>query len=439
MSEKEKLRQSILAQVAEYYQAAHAQRPFIPGESPVHYAGRVFDAHELQNMVSAVLDFWLTAGPYAEQFEKALGEFLGAREVIPVNSGSSANLVAVTTLTSQRLPNRLQPGDEVIAPAVSFPTTVNPIIQNGLTPVFIDSCLGDYNLDVSQLEAAVSERTRALMFAHTLGNPADMDAVMDFVQKHDLFLIEDTCDALGSRWDGKMVGAFGQMATLSFYPAHHITMGEGGAVYTQRPLLAKIARAVRDWGRDCWCGYDNPVNGKCGIRFEREVPGIPGFYDHRYFYTEIGYNLKLTDPQAAMGLAQLDKLPDFIAARKRNFAYLHAQFAEFDEFLMRPTWHPKADPSWFAFPLYVRETAPFQRHELTRFLEQNKVQTRLIFAGNIVRQPAYRDLTCRIVGDLPVSDQIMRGGFFIGVFPGMDQARLDYMLETFAKFFKTHV
>jgi len=436
MNELENLRQSILAQVAEYYQQAHAEQVFVPGESMVHYAGRVFDAQEMQNMVGAVLDFWLTAGPYAEKFEKVLGGFLGVREVVPVNSGSSANLVAVATLCSRQLPESLQPGDEVIVPAASFPTTVNPIIQNNLVPVFIDSCLGDYNLDVDQLESAISPRTRALFFAHTLGNPVNMDAVMVFVKKHDLFLIEDTCDALGSTWDGKIVGTFGQMATLSFYPAHHITMGEGGAVYTDRPILAKIARSIRDWGRDCWCGYDNPVNGKCGIRFEREVLGIPGYYDHRYYYTEIGYNLKLTDPQAAMGLAQMIKLPQFIIQRKRNFAYLYEQLRRFDEFLVLPTWHRKSDPSWFAFPLYVREDAPFMRHDLTRFLEMNKVQTRPLFAGNILRQSAYQQITSRSVGDLAVSDKIMRGGFFVGVFPGMDRQRLDYMIEQFERFFE---
>ncbi|MCI0395848.1 MAG: lipopolysaccharide biosynthesis protein RfbH, partial [Chloroflexi bacterium] len=386
--------------------------------------------------VGAVLDFWLTAGPEAAAFEKKLSRFLGVREVIPVNSGSSANLVAVTALCSRQLRHGLRPGDEVIIPAASFPTTVNPLIQNGLAPVFVDSCLGDYNLDPTQLEAAFSPRTRAVMFAHTLGNPANMDAVMEFVQRHDLFLIEDTCDALGSRWDGRLVGTFGHAATLSFYPAHHITLGEGGAVYTHSRRLAKIARAVRDWGRDCWCGYDNPVNGKCGIRFEREVPGMPGFYDHRYYYTEIGYNLKLTDPQAAMGLAQLDKLPAFIARRKRNFAYLYEGLKPFQEFLLLPTWHAKADPSWFAFPLWVRDSAPFQRHHLTRFLEQHKVETRPLFAGNILKQPAYQDITCRVIGDLPAADQILRGALFVGVFPGLDTPQLDYMIETFTKFFQ---
>jgi CDP-6-deoxy-D-xylo-4-hexulose-3-dehydrase len=436
MGDADDLRQAILAQVAEYYEKAHNNRPFEPGKSAVQYAGRVYDATELQNMVSAVLDFWLTAGPYAEQFEQRLGEFLGVREVVPVNSGSSANLVAITTLCSKQLPEGLRPGDEVIVPAVSFPTTVNPIIQNRLVPVFIDSCLGDYNLDVSQLEAALSPRTRALVFAHTLGNPADMDTIMAFVKKHDLVLMEDTCDALGSTWDGQIVGTFGKMATLSFYPAHHITMGEGGAVYTDRPKLAKIARAVRDWGRDCWCGYDNPVNGKCGQRFEREVPGIAGYYDHRYYYSEIGYNLKLTDPQAAMGLAQMEKLPWFIEQRKQNFAYLYEGLKQFEEYLMLPSWHAKADPAWFAMPLLVREDAPFLRHELTRYLEAHRVQTRLIFAGNILRQPAYENVESRTVGDLPVSDQVMRGGFFVGVYPGLDKQRLDYMLDMFAGFFR---
>jgi CDP-6-deoxy-D-xylo-4-hexulose-3-dehydrase len=435
MGDIEDLRQEILDRVADYYTKAHKDRPFEPGKTPVQYAGRVFDETEMQNMVSAVLDFWLTAGPYAEQFEKQLGAFLGVREVIPVNSGSSANLVAMTALCSKQLEYGLRPGDEVIVPAVSFPTTINPIIQNRLVPVFVDSCLGDFNLDVTQLEAAVSPRTRALAFAHTLGNPANMDAVMAFVRKHNLLLMEDTCDALGSTWDVQQVGTFGDIATLSFYPAHHITMGEGGAAYTNRPRLAKIARAVRDWGRDCWCGYENPVNGKCGIRFEREVPGVVGYYDHRYFYSEIGYNLKLTDPQAAMGLAQLAKLPEFIVQRKANFAYLYEGLKPYQEYLMLPTWHAKADPSWFSMPLLVRPEAPFLRHELTRFLETNKVQTRLIFAGNILRQPAYEGIEARVVGDLPVSDQVMRGGFFVGIYPGLDRTRLDYMLDVFARFF----
>ncbi len=434
LSKAESLRQSILAQVAEYYQEVHADRPFIPGKTRVQYAGRVYNAKEMQLMADAVLDFWLTAGPYAEKFEKKLGGFLGAREVVPVNSGSSANLVAITTLCSKQLRHPLRPGDEVIVPAASFPTTVNPIIQNRLTPVFVDSCMGDYNLDPAQLQAALSPRTRAVMFAHTLGNPGDMEAIMTFVRENKLYLIEDTCDALGSRWDGKRLGTFGDLATLSFYPAHHITLGEGGAVYTRSPRLAKIARAVRDWGRDCWCGYENPTDGKCGIRHQREVPGMPGFYDHRYFYTEIGYNLKLTDPQAAMGLAQLDKVEEFIARRKRNFRYLYEGLKQFEEFLHLPSWHAKADPSWFAMPLVVRDEAPFQRHHMTRFLEEHLVETRPLFAGNLLKQPGYQGVECRVIGDLPIADKILRGAFFVGVYPGLDIPQLDYMIETFGNF-----
>ncbi|MDX1614978.1 MAG: lipopolysaccharide biosynthesis protein RfbH [Candidatus Promineifilaceae bacterium] len=437
MTDAESLRQAILAQVAEYYLHVHGQSEFIPGETRVQYAGRVFDEREMQNLVGAALDFWLTAGPETNEFERKLSRFLGAREIIPVNSGSSANLVAVTSLCSPQLHNRLNPGDEVIVPAASFPTTINPIIQNRLVPVFVDNRLGDYNLDHEQLAAALSPRTRAVMFAHTLGNPADMDAIVPFVRDHDLFLIEDTCDALGSTWDGKMLGTFGHIATLSFYPAHHITMGEGGAAFTSSRRLARIARSVRDWGRDCWCGYDNPVNGKCGRRFERQVPGVPGFYDHRYFYTEIGYNLKLTDLQAAMGRAQLDKLPEFIRRRKRNFAYLLAGLEPFTEFLSLPTWHPKADPSWFAMPLLVRDDAPFQRHKLTQYLESRQIETRPIFAGNILKQPAYAGINHRAVGDLPRADQIMRGAFFVGVYPGLDVPQLDYMISVFDDFFTT--
>ena len=436
MSKAENLRQEILAQVADYDRLTHSDKDFEAGKSRVQYAGRVYDERELQNLVGAALDFWLTAGPLADSFEQLLGEFIGVREIIPVNSGSSANLVAVSALCSERLRNGLRPGDEVIVPAASFPTTINPIIQNGLIPVFVDSQLGNYNLDPRYLEEALSSRTRALMFAHTLGTPAEMDEIGSFATKNNLFLIEDTCDALGSRWDGKIVGTFGHIATLSFYPAHHITTGEGGAAFTSSRRLAKIARSVRDWGRDCWCGYDNPVNGKCGIRFEREVPGMPGYYDHRYYYTEIGYNLKMTDMQAAIGLEQVKKLPGFIEKRKNNFRFLYSELENYTEFLELPEWHEKADPAWFAFPLRVREKAPFSRYEITRFLEENRVETRPLFAGNLLKQPAYKNIKRRIIGDLSNSDLIMKGTFFIGVYPGLNQIRLDYMLETFRKFFK---
>lgn len=435
MSDIDELRREIAGKVAKYYDLAHKRRPFVPGETKVNYGGRIFDQKEMINMVEAVLDFWLTAGPCAREFEKGLGQYLNVPEVVPVNSGSSANLVAVTTLCSKKLRRRgLQPGDEVIVPATSFPTTVAPIVQNRLVPVFVDCMLGDYNLNPEHMEAAISDRTRAVMFAHTLGNPADMDKIMRIVDEHDLFLIEDTCDALGATFDGRMVGTFGDLATASFYPAHHITLGEGGAVYTSSRRLARIARTIRDWGRDCWCGYDNPVDGKCGRRFEREVPGMPGYYDHRYYFSEIGYNLKITDPQAAVGLAQLDKLPSFVTARKRNFERLYDGLQAYEEYLILPTWHAKADPSWFAFPITVRPEAPFTRHEIMRHLEDNLIECRVLFAGNILRQPGFADIECRVVGDLSVSDRVLMGTFFVGVYPGLDTQRINYMLSVFDDF-----
>ncbi len=394
MDELEKLREEIFARVREYYQLAHVGKPFAPGATRVQYAGRVFDERELVAMTDAVLEFWLTAGRYAEQFERDLGAFLGAREVIPVNSGSSANLLAVTALCSPQLHNHLQPGDEVITPATTFPTTLAPIVQNRLVPVLVDCELGTYNMDVEQFGAALSERTRAIFIPHTLGNPAPMDRVLAFAREHNLFLIEDTCDALGSTYDGKLVGTFGQFGTLSFYPAHHITMGEGGALLTSSPPL----------------------------------------YDHRYYFTEIGYNLKITDIQAALGVAQLQKLPDFIAARKRNFRRLYEGLGRFEQHLILPTWLPRADPSWFAIPLTVRDEAPFRRAELMSYLEARQVETRVLFGGNILKQPGYRDIQCRVVGDLPNSEYVLRGSFFIGVYPGLDEARIDYVLQVFEDF-----
>jgi CDP-6-deoxy-D-xylo-4-hexulose-3-dehydrase len=437
MSELDKLHQEIMDRVTRYYQQAHAARPFIPGETFIGYAGRVWDQQEMVHMVDAVLEFWLTAGRYAQEFERRLGRFLGVREVIPVNSGSSANLVAVTALRSKKLERPLRPGDEAITPAVTFPTTLAPILQNQLVPVFVDCELGSYNIQLDQLEAALSPRTRVLVFPHTLGNPVDMAQVMAFAQANDLYVVEDTCDALGSRFDGQMCGTFGEFGTLSCYPAHHITMGEGGAVFTDSPKLAKIARSVRDWGRDCWCGYDSPPNGQCGKRFEWEIPGLPGGYDHRYYFSEIGYNLKLTDIQAAMGVAQMDKLPGFIAARQRNFRWLYEGLQPYQDWLILPTWHPKAEVSWFAFPITVREEAPFTRRQLTRWLEERHIQTRLLFAGDIRQQPAYRDMPHRSVGELPNSQKVLHSSFFVGVYPGLDRPRIEYMLETLHTFFAT--
>lgn len=430
----ESLRERIFRDVTDYYRRAHRRGPFIPGETKVNYAGRVYDERELLNMVDAALEFWVTAGRYAREFEGKLGDYLGVKHVVPVNSGSSANLVAIATLCSPQLRRGLRPGDEVITAAAAFATTVAPIIQNQLVPVFVDCRLGDYNPDPDQLEAALSPRTRAVYLAHTLGNPAEMDRIVAFAQRNSLMVIEDCCDALGSRYDGKMVGTFSHLATLSFYPAHHITTGEGGAVYTSSARLARLARSIRDWGRDCFCGYESPPGGKCGRRF-RHVPGL-GHYDHRYLFTEIGYNLKMTDVQAAIGVAQMDKLPGFVAARKRNFRTVYDALQPYRELVILPRWSPRADPSWFAFPITVPEDAPFTRQKITRFLEAQQVETRVLFSGNILKQPGYRHITCRQVGELPNTNLVMRGTFFVGVYPGLDRDRLDYMLEQFDRFFR---
>ncbi len=439
MDKNDPLLEQIRALVTAYYRQAHTPVAFVPGESRVNYAGRVYDERELIAAVEAVLDFWLTAGPRAADFEGELARFLGLRHALAVNSGSSANLVAVTALCSRRLERPLEPGDEVITPAMGFPTTVAPIVQNGLVPVFVDCELGTYNLDPEQLETALSERSRALLLAHTLGNPVEMWPVMDFARAHGLYVIEDTCDALGTAYDGKMAGTFGDLATLSFYPAHHITTGEGGAVVTDDPQLARIAQSVRDWGRDCRCRHDSPPSGACGRRFEWRIPGLDEPYDHRYLFTEIGYNLKMTDVQAAIGLTQLEKLPDFVAARKRNFARLYEGLKPYEEFIVLPAWSERAEPSWFAFPITVRPGAPFSRRDLVNFLEERQIETRYLFAGNIARQPGYWHIAHRAVGALPNSDLVLRATFFVGVYPGLDDARIAYMLETFADFFRSFV
>jgi CDP-6-deoxy-D-xylo-4-hexulose-3-dehydrase len=437
MSEIKALRQEILDQVAKFYTLAHADRPFTPGETKIHFAGRVYDAHEMVNMVDAVLDFWLTLGRFADEFTARLAEFLGIEHVLPVNSGSSANLVAAETLLSQEMgTRRLHPGDQVIVPAVSFPTTISPLVRGGLIPVFVDCDLGTYNLNLDAVEAAITDRTRAVLFAHTLGNPVNMSRLTKIARRHDLFVVEDICDALGSRWDGQLVGTFGDLATLSFYPAHHITMGEGGAVVTNSAKMAKIARSIRDWGRACWCTHkDTGPNGACGHRFDYKVSGIPGTYDHKYLYSNIGYNLKPTDIQTSMGVAQLEKLPDFIAARKRNFQQLYEGLKLYEAHLILPSWDPRADVSWFAFPMTVRDEAPFSRRELLEWLEAARIETRLLFAGNITRQPAYCNMPHRVVGELINADLVMRGTFFVGVYPGLDDRRIDYILQTFAEFF----
>jgi CDP-6-deoxy-D-xylo-4-hexulose-3-dehydrase len=434
-SKADTLRQQILELVMGYYATAHGSNPFVPGETRVNYGGRVYDEQELTNAVEAVLDFWLTTGPRVGAFEEGLARFLGVHHVLVANSGSSANLVAMTALCSRRRERPLEPGDEVITAAVGFPTTVAPIVQNRLVPVFVDCELGTYNLDPGQLEPALSERTRAIFLAHTLGNPVEMEPVMAFAHAHGLYVVEDTCDALGTAYDGRLVGTFGDLGTLSFYPAHHITTGEGGAVVTDDPGLARIAQSVRDWGRDCRCRYDSPPTGACGRRFEWEIPGLDEPYDHRYLYVEVGYNLKMTDVQAAIGLAQLKKLPGFIAARKRHFTRIYAGLKPYEEFLILPVWSERADPAWFAFPITVRPGAPFTRRDLTTFLEERNIETRLLFAGNVARQPGYRHIEHRAVGDLPNSDLVLRSTFFVGVYPGLDDARIAYVLDAFADFF----
>ncbi len=423
------LRDRIRALVGEYYREAFPASAFVPGSSPVPISGRVFDEQELELLVDSSLDFWLTTGRFAEQFEREFAKFVGVREAVLVNSGSSANLLAVTALTSPKLGDRrLRPGDEVITLAAGFPTTVNPILQNGLVPVFVDVQIPTFNVDVSYLETALSGRTRAVIFAHTLGNPFDLDAVTAFAKKHGLWLIEDCCDALGSTYRGEKVGTFGDLATVSFYPAHHITMGEGGCVLTNKPLLRTLVESFRDWGRDCWCapGKENT----CGKRFDWQVGDLPHGYDHKYIYSHVGYNLKATDMQAAVGVAQLKKLPAFIEARKRNFAYLKAGLEDVKEHFVLPEATPNSDPSWFGFPLLLRETAPFSRNALIEFLNGRKIGTRQLFGGNLVRQPAYAGLNYRVVGDLRTSDRVMNQAFWIGVYPGLTPAMLDYVLQS---------
>jgi CDP-6-deoxy-D-xylo-4-hexulose-3-dehydrase len=430
MTEKaDALRAQISGLVAEYHAEAFPAQAFVPGVSPVPVSGRVFDAADVQSLMDSTLDFWLTTGRFAAQFEREFARFCGVRKALLVNSGSSADLVALTTLTSPTLgERRLMPGDEVITVAAGFPTTVNPIIQNGLVPVFLDVSVPDYNLKIEQLEEALSPRTRALMFAHTLGNPGDMAAISAFVKKHDLWLVEDCCDAIGGSFGGQKVGTFGDIATASFYPAHHITMGEGGAVFMNNVKLKVIAESYRDWGRACWCepGKDNT----CGKRFEWQLGDLPCGYDHKYTYSHIGYNLKATDMQAAVGVSQLKKLPEFIAARRRNFQYLHDGLQDLQEHFILPQATPNSEPSWFGFPLAVREGAPFTRDALVRHLDSKKIGTRLLFAGNLLKQPAYKDIQHRKIGDLKNTDFVMNNVFWVGVYPGLTDAHKDYMIET---------
>ncbi len=437
-AEAERLRSEIGRLVGEYHAAAFAPAPFVPGRTPVPVAGRVFDAAELQRLVDAALDFWLTAGPEAARFERRFADFCGRKHAVLVNSGSSANLLAVATLASQGAGlagsdgRPLQPGDEVITAAAAFPTTVNPIVQHGLVPVFVDIEVPTYNVTAARVAEAIGPRTRAIVLAHTLGNPFDAAAVAQLARQHDLWLVEDCCDAVGARLEGRPVGTFGQLATVSFYPAHHLTMGEGGCVLADDARLKRLVESLRDWGRACWCepGRENT----CGKRFAWQWGDLPPGYDHKYTYTHLGYNLKATDLQAAVGLAQLDKLPAFIEARRQNFARLRQGLADLEEFFILPQATAGAEPSWFGFPLAVRPEAPFSRDDAVRFLEGRQIGTRLLFAGNLLRQPAYRGVVHRVAGALENTDFVMRQVFWIGVYPGLSEAAVAYMIESLHDF-----
>ena len=427
-TEPDILRREIAERVRAYYESAFPSRAFAPGETPVPVSGKVFDARELQHLVDSALDFWLTSGRFANSFENKFAAFIGVKHALLVNSGSSANLLAISALTSPVLgKRRLKAGDEVITVAAGFPTTVNPILQNHLVPVFVDVALPTYNIDADAMEAALSEKTRAVILAHTLGNPFDVARVARFCEEHGLWLIEDCCDAVGSRYAGRMTGTFGDIATFSFYPAHHITMGEGGCLATDDARLKVILQSYRDWGRDCWCepGADNT----CCKRFKGQFGELPYGYDHKYVYSHIGYNLKVTDMQAAVGLAQLAKLPEFINIRKRNYRALNEGLRSLGALLILPEPTPHSDPSWFGFPITVKPEAPFTRNDLVAFLEGRRIATRLLFAGNMTKQPAYEGARYRVSGGLEQTDRIMNSTFWIGVYPGLSEEMIDYMVS----------
>jgi CDP-4-dehydro-6-deoxyglucose reductase, E1 len=427
-SDTEELRARILELVEEYARVAHGEKPFAPGSSPVAVSGKYYGAPEMRALVDASLDFWLTTGRYNTAFERRLAQILGVRLVHTTNSGSSANLLAMSSLASPLLRDRaVRPGDEVVTVAAGFPTTVNPSLTNGLVPVFVDIEIPTYNVMPSRVEEAITDNTRAIMIAHTLGNPFNLGEITRIANENGLWLIEDCCDALGSTYDGKLVGTFGDVGTLSFYPAHHITMGEGGAVFTRNALLSRALVSIRDWGRDCWCqpGMDNT----CTKRFGWKLGNLPQGYDHKYTYSHLGYNLKITDMQAAVGLAQLDRLTDFIAARRKNFQRLYDGLQDLEEFLILPKATEKADPSWFGFLITVREQAPFSRNKLTQALNQRGIDTRNLFSGNLVRQPYMIERNYRVVGNLANTDRVMNQTFWIGVYPGLTDAHIDYVLE----------
>ena len=425
MDHKE-LRKQILDLTVKYYSAKFANIPFIEGVSNVNYAGRVFDEKELINLVDSSLDFWLTEGRYSEEFAEKISDFLGVSNVILVNSGSSANLVAFSALTSDKLGDKkLKPGDEVISVSAGFPATVTPIIQNGLIPVFVDVEIPTYNIDVEMMKKAISSKTKCIFIAHTLGNPFDLEEVMKLVKEHDLWLIEDNCDSFGSTYNGKFTGTFGHISTISFYPAHHITTGEGGAVCTNDEQLAKIIKSFRDWGRDCYCAGGE--NNTCGKRFSQNFGTLPFGYDHKYVYSEVGYNLKMTDMQAAIGAAQIEKLPEFCEKRKANFKRYMEIFGKYPDHFILPKATKNSDPAWFSFIVTLKESSLIRRDDLVKYLNQNLIETRSLFAGNMVRQPAFIGKNFRIADHLENSDLIMNNTFFIGTYPGNTEERLDYI------------
>jgi CDP-6-deoxy-D-xylo-4-hexulose-3-dehydrase len=436
MNRPQETRQEILHLVSKYYHEAFTANKFKPGITPVRYAGRVFDDHELINVVDAGLDFWLTEGRFTEEFQNELAKKVGVTYASLVNSGSSANLLAITALTSHLLGDRrLVPGDEIITLAAGFPTTLNPIIQNGLIPVFVDVDIPTYNAKIQEVEAAISQRTRAVFLAHTLGNPFNIDEIMKIIDKYDLYLIEDNCDSLGSMYDKKQTGSFGHISTCSFYPAHHITTGEGGAVLTSNDTLAKIVESLKNWGRDCNC---NPgQNNKCGRRFSGRFGTLSFGYDHKYVYSHIGYNLKMTDIQAAIGVDQLKKLDNFCEARRNNFSLWTTGFKLFEDNFILPEATENSDPAWFAFPITVREDAGFTRTELTDYLNRNMIETRNLFGGNLLRQPAYQGICHRKIGDFNNTDLIMNNTFFLGTYPGIGAQQIEYVIEVIAAFLKS--
>jgi CDP-4-dehydro-6-deoxyglucose reductase, E1 len=431
---QDQIKKKILDLVEEYYDIAHKKSPFKDGD-PVPVSGKVYDSNDMKYLVESSLDFWLTSGRYATKFEKDFAKFFGLKKALLTNSGSSANLLALSALTSPKLKKRqVLPGDEVITVAAGFPTTVNPIIQNQLVPVFIDVEYPGLEVSIEKLKKAITKKTKVIMIAHALGNPFDAESIAKIAKEHDIWLIEDNCDSLGSKINGKLTGTFGDISTVSFYPAHHITMGEGGCVLTNSAKLGKIIESFRDWGRDCWCppGEDNT----CGKRFNWKLGQLPKGYDHKYTYSHVGYNLKVTDMQAAVGCSQLEKLDTFIAIRKDNYKKLYKKLSEFNDYLILPENNPNTEPSWFGFPIATKPEKGVDRDHLVQYLNSKKIGTRLLFAGNLLKQPAYLNIDHRVVGDLKNSDKVMKFIFWIGVYPGIDDKKIDYIYRTFKEYFK---